>query len=623
MSVGEDVRVECEHSGRCGGCPGIALPYAEQLALKRSRVVSAMMRYPSLEAVSPEPAIAADPVVGYRTRAKLMVGPAGEIGLYARGGGHVVVDVPRCQVLCPTIAAVVRAIRVRIKRGALEQVRAIDVREVAPPDAEPRALVTLVVARGQGSDRTVERLQDVARQMLEEIPELIGVAVNFQDEGSVQVLGNDTRLLAGEGRALDRVGQSTQIATFGSFVQAHRGQTGRVHELVTGALRGLPGRPRVLDLYGGSGAIAIAVARSGADVHLVESFGPAVHAALDAARYAEVALTAEHNDVATAVQLLVERSARFDAVIVNPPRRGVHPAAREQIARLGSNRLVYVSCDPETLARDLDHLSRLGYTVSQLHPVDMIPLTDEVETVAVLRRCGPARPRVHYEDDDLLIVDKSPHEPTTPQGEYQSSLLDRVRAITPEATPIHRLDAGTSGLVIFVKSSDRVAPWQAVLGAESARTIYLAAARGVTQAKGAVTRELLEDGHTFDARTRYRRLAVAGGHSVLRVIPEQRCTHQIRRHLAAIQHPILGDDRYGHPPTNRFFEEKHGLDRAFLHCVRIEIDHPKTGCRLVVESPVPGDLRTVLERLSGPGTIRFLDQKHALGTGGVSSATLA
>src|SRR5207245_1854553 len=115
-------------------------------------------------------------------------------------------------------------------------------------------------------------------------------------------------------------------------------------------------------------------------------------------------------------------------------------------------RIVYVSCDPETLARDLDHFTRLGYAPASLHPLDMIPLTDEVETIAVIRRSDVPAPRIHYEDDDVVIVDKSPHEPTTPQGEYASSLLDRVRARFADAVPVHRLDIMTSGLVIFAKS---------------------------------------------------------------------------------------------------------------------------------------------------------------------------
>jgi 23S rRNA (uracil1939-C5)-methyltransferase len=83
--------------------------------------------------------------------------------------------------------------------------------------------------------------------------------------------------------------------------------------------------------------------------------------------------------------------------------------------------------------------------------------------------------------------------------------------------------------------------------------------------------------------------------------------------LSAIEHPVIGDDRYGHAPTNRYFAEKYSLDRAFLHCARLEIDHPDTGARLVIEAPLAGDLRAVLERISAAGTLRFLDHKNALG----------
>jgi 23S rRNA (uracil1939-C5)-methyltransferase len=172
---------------------------------------------------------------------------------------------------------------------------------------------------------------------------------------------------------------------------------------------------------------------------------------------------------------------------------------------------------------------------------------------------------------------------------------------------------------MLVRNPELLERWQAILGAETSRKIYIAGTRGVTPSKGAITRELREDGKMYSARTRYRRLAVASGHSVLRVIPEQGRSHQIRRHLAAIGHPILGDDRYGHAPTNRFFEEKNALDRTFLHCVRLEFDHPTKNQRLIVEAPMPGDLRGVLERTSGPGTLRFLEHKNALGHSGQSS----
>lgn len=626
-------RVVCEHADRCGGCPIIGLPYGEQLALKRGRVVQSASRYAALELVYTEPVAAAQPIVEYRTRAKLIVGPGAKLGLYAKGGGHQVVDIPRCRVLSRPLAEVASALRALIAAeletggplapfdpGGGGALRAVDLREVCG-DEGSRVLVTLVVQRNRIGSR--ESVEEAARALGEALPTVAGVALNFHEGESPQILGSETVVVYGLAAAPDRLGRSVHRATYGSFVQAHRAQAERVHETLVEllALGGSSPRARVLDLYGGSGAIALSLAQAGADVHMVESFAPAAAHAEQSAREQGLPVRAESADVASALRRLVERGARFDAAVVNPPRRGMSSGARELISRLELPTIAYVSCDPDTLARDLDHFARLGFTVATLRPLDMIPLTDEVETIALMRRVGPPTPKIAYEDDEVLVVEKGAHEPTTPQGEYASSLLQRARRLpqAAEAVPVHRIDVGTSGLVMLAKRPDLASKWHAVLTAETSRKIYVAGARGVTPSKGAITRDLREDGKMYPARTRYRRLAVASGHSVLRVIPEQGRTHQIRRHLAAIGHPILGDDRYGHAPTNRFFEEKNALDRTFLHLVRIEFDHPTLGQRMIVEAPMPGDLRAVLERTSGPGTLRFLDHKNALGHAGVSS----
>lgn len=622
-------RVVCEHADRCGGCPLIGLTYDEQLMMKRGRVVQAVARYPALELTYTEPVLPADPVLGYRTRAKLIVAPGARVGLYAKGGGHQVVDIPSCRVLSPTLAATTRALRDRVARdeasggplapltldgrGAL---RAIDLRETND-GGEPRVLVTLVMQRERAQSK--DELAAEARALAAEIPSIASVAVNMHEGESPQILGSETVPLFGPTLLPDRVGKSVHLATFGSFVQAHRGQTGRVHERLLAVARQASGegkRPRVLDLYGGSGAIALALAAGGADVHLVESFAPAVESARAAAERPGITLSAEATDVAAALRALVEKGRTFDLVVVNPPRRGLSATAREWVTRLAAPVIAYVSCEPDTLTRDLDHLVRLGYATATLQPLDMIPLTDEVESIAVLRRAPMAPPRVLFEDEEILVVDKSPHEPTVPQGEYHTSLAGRTRALpgAERAVPLYRIDVGTSGLVIFTKHPELEKKWGEVVASPNARRIFVAGARGVTPSKGAIVRELREEGRSLFARTRYRRLAVASGHSVLRVIPEQGRTHQVRRHLAAIGHPVLGDDRYGHAPTNRFFEEKNALDRTFLHCVRVELDHPTTRERMIIESPLPGDLRAVLERTSGPGTLRFLDHKNALGT---------
>ncbi|MDB4943134.1 MAG: methyltransferase, TrmA family [Labilithrix sp.] len=635
----------CEHADRCGGCPIIALPYGEQLAMKRGRVVQSASRYPTLELVYTEPVAAAHPIVEYRTRAKLIVSSGGRLGLYAKGGGHQVVDIPRCRVLSPTLVAVAAELRARIVQDEHEggpfapldpgrggTLRAVDLREVSTDDG-PRVLVTLVVQRAPlASPEVLDALQGAVASLAAALPAVVGIALSLHDGESPQVLGSETVVVHGEASAVDRTGLSQHHATYGGFVHAHRGQAERVHATLVDLLgleqrddEGSSATPddrmRVLELYGGSGAIGIALAHAGASVHLVESSAVSAEHAQRAAEGQHVPVVSETSEVSVALRRLSDERRAFDAAVTNPPRRGMSPLARELVARLSVSTLAYVSSDPDTLARDLDHLARLGFTVSTLRPLDMIPLTDEVETIALLRRIGVPTPKVAYEDDELLAVEKGAHEPTLPQTDYATSLLARARRLpgAEQAVPVHGLDTGTSGLVLLAKRPEHAARWEAVMAAESTRKIYIAGVRGVTPSKGAITRDLREEGKMYPARTRYRRLAVASGHSVLRVIPEQGRPHQIRRHLAAIGHPVLGDDRFGHAPTNRFFEDKNALDRTFLHCVRLELDHPDNGQRLIIECSMPGDLRSVLERTSGPGTLRFLEQKNALGRTGQSS----
>lgn len=642
-------RVHCEHADRCAGCPLIGLPYPEQLQQKHLRLSDALVRYPALEGTPVEAPLPAEPVVGYRTRAKLVVAPRDDdapgvsIGLYGSGGGHVVVDTPHCRVVSPALAEVAAEIRALalepdsvlgrpsaalvIGRSAPTLIRAVDLRE-ARDGAAVSVLVTWVAAREDvRTPELVEELRVAARRLRERLSFVVGVALNLREGDSPQVLGSEVMLLDGESTVRDTIGTVGHTATFGAFVQAHRGQARKVHELLVRGLE-LSRGDQVLDLYGGSGAIGLTLAAHGADVHLVESFAPAARLALESAKGLPKD-AGRFQATAGEVSEVLARLARgagsttraCDVVVLNPPRRGIAPMVREQVALLRPRAIGYVSCDPETLARDLDHFRRLGYAPAMVQPLDMIPLTEEVETVVVLRQAPLPPPRVAYEDDEIIVVEKPPHEPTTPQGEYSGSLASRVRLLPgfEQAVPVHRLDVGSSGLVIFARRAALVTAWAEALAAPTGRKIYLAASRGRTPSKGAITRELRDEGRVLPARTRYRWLGGAGGHSVLRVIPEHGRTHQIRRHLAAIGHPVLGDERYGHAPTNRFFEEKHGLDRTFLHCIRLELNHPKTGARLIVETPLPGDLRLALLRCGGPSVLKFLEGKAALGGSGPST----
>jgi len=601
-TCGPTDRIACEHAHVCGGCPLIELTYGEQLDAKHERVRYAAEVYPVLATCAIEAVAPADPVVGYRVRAKLMVGTrpnegercAPVIGLFAKAptsvDHHRVVDIPACRVLSPALREVAAQLRLLLRDPPKEAgnclvpdaagglLSAFDLREVV--DGQARVLVTLVLGTTPGAkEDELER----ASQAVEELcppgdlpgssPTIAGVAVNYRKPGAVQVLGPTTRSLRGATAARDRMGSLYRLATFGSFTQAHPGQARRIEEWIA---RRVSSMNDVLDLYGGSGALSLPIAQRGARVTLVESFRPAAEAAERAAREQELDLfTVRVGDATTVLNDLVRRGTRFDAVVTNPPRRGMPPAVRGAVAALQPRLIAYVSCDPDSLCRDLDHLVRLGYQPESLRPIDMIPLTDQVETVAFLRPADPPLPRVPYEDGDIFIIDRFAHDPPPPRG-----------ARLGDALVVAGGALATSGLAIGCCSASMEGPLRAALAGSRAARIHFVLCRGITAREGVVER-----------RTRFVRIARVAGHSVLRVTLAETRNARIEQDLARIGHPVVGEARHGHAPTNRHFQEKYALDRPFFHCIKVEFNHPRTGERVAAESTLPGELATVLRRL--------------------------
>ncbi|MEB2311846.1 MAG: RsmD family RNA methyltransferase [Sorangiineae bacterium] len=573
--------VNCPHAERCGGCPLIHLDYHAGLAEKQERARRAFSRYPSL-ALEPRAVRPAPTVVDYRVRAKFVVGPGAQVGLYA-AASHEVVDIPECRVLTPTVRAVVAALRSRAAEpspadaAVFDALVAIDAREVSDGGA-PRALLTLVL---DAAREVPERaLAAAAAALMSAAPELAGVSVSRRARDAVQLLGAGHRLVRGVGRAPDRIGEVTHLAVPGAFVQAHRAQAAALHAALVAALEralgGLAGK-RGVELYAGSGAIGLALAHAGMTMTLVESYPEAAAAARDAAReLPSGAVEVITGDAGRVARALARDRVRPDVVVVDPPRRGLEPAARVALAALEPRALAYVSCNPETLARDLSHLVELGYRAAPPEPFDMIPLTEELECLAVLTRGAPPPLRVLHADDQWLVVDKPPHEDPR-------HLLQRVRRVVgfAEARAAVSLHTEASGALPFTHST---AP-------SAVRVRFVAAVRGVTRPSGSVNRPL----GGAPARTRYRRLGVAHGHSLLEILAEPGSPEQLRRHLAGLGHPVLGDTRFGHGPTNRHVAERHGLDRLFLHASRVELDPGGHGNEIVVSCALPGDLAVFAE----------------------------
>ena len=265
--------------------------------------------------------------------------------------------------------------------------------------------------------------------------------------------------------------------------------------------------------------------------------------------------------------------------------------AREALAALVTGPIVLVSCEPSTLARDLAHFRELGFRSERLEPWDLMPLTDQVESLAVLRKAPPPAPVVLWADAELVAVAKPAGLPTLPHPEHGDSLLARVRRLRgrAEAAAVSRLEQGASGVCWFASAPRGAAALERALAAPEAEHRILALVRGVARGRGRIARPT--------GALSYRRLAVVAGHALLEVTVAGEGVQAVRRALASIGEPVLGDERHGHAPSNRHLFERAGLDRSFLHVASTRFAHPTGGESVAVEAALAPDLASVLERL--------------------------
>lgn len=552
-------RLDCPHTQLCGGCALWDLDYGAQLAAKAARVTHELRRYGELASSAIAPIVPAPALTGYRVRAKLVV-QGRAVGLFARGT-HDVVDIPSCRLSTPRVNAALAAVRCCLPFEFV--LSGVDVREV-----DDGTLVTLLVP-----ERTPKReLERAAAALLAENAGIVAVSESRRAERAPRLLGSPPVTLLGPAATAHRLdpGGPYHFASPGSFVQAFPAQATRLYAAVEAALRerlgDLAGRT-LLELFAGSGALALQLARSGAHVTAVDSHAPGIEALARAAREQGLELRAR----AARAETALDGASSPDAIIVDPPRRGLSPELRRSLARAHPKLVVYVSCEPSTLARDLSHLALLGYRSASLVPFDLIPLSDSVETLAVLEPGAPPPRRELHLDERWLVVDAPPHlEP--------GALFAALRAEARFASVVRVGAPAPSGLAVFARGSAG--------GVGECRAEYLVLARGITRARGRL------------GPASYERLRVVSTHSFLRVRARLDSAPDWLEVLARIGHPVLGELRHGDPKSNRHFIERHGLDRPFVHLARVELDHGAHA----FDSALAADLSATLDSLERPGS---------------------
>ncbi|HET9870482.1 MAG TPA: 23S rRNA (uracil(1939)-C(5))-methyltransferase RlmD, partial [bacterium] len=376
-------------------------------------VVDALSRIGKMDAVTVEPCLPSEASYGYRNKA---------MPVLSMREGHFISGIyePRSHKLVPYQQC---AIQADALNGLIQKtLHKIDLAGLTPYQEKKHEgfLRHLAVRQGAGTGEMLlafvtrtqypeerlhkpsllpEPLADIlprlAQELMAEVPGLVGVLQNVNPSRTNIVFGPATEVLAGRDHYFEKLDGLTLKVSLKSFLQVNSAQAEVLHTVVREAL-GVPedGRKKwgtVLDLYSGIGTLALAVAEKADYVVGAEEVAPAVEDAREnAALNRKGNLDFLEGDVAEMLlRLKAQGLAQIDAAILDPPRKGVLPEVLSRVTAFHPRRLVYVSCDPTTLARDLALLAKHGYAVDWAQPLDMFPQTYHVETVVRLTRTAP------------------------------------------------------------------------------------------------------------------------------------------------------------------------------------------------------------------------------------------
>jgi 23S rRNA (uracil1939-C5)-methyltransferase len=237
-----------------------------------------------------------------------------------------------------------------------------------------------------GAAPDVETLAPVADALRARVPATVSVVLNVNAKKASVAVGSEEHLLLGRDHIRETLGAVTFQVSANSFFQTNTQQAERLFSLVADACE-LDGSETLLDLYSGTGAISLLLARRVRIVYGIEVAAAAVADAIRNARANGIDnCTFLAGEVRHVLPDLVRQGVSASIVVADPPRAGFHPKALLALAAMAPARIVYVSCNPSTLARDVADLARHGYRLEWVQPVDMFPQTPHIEAIARLRR---------------------------------------------------------------------------------------------------------------------------------------------------------------------------------------------------------------------------------------------
>jgi 23S rRNA (uracil1939-C5)-methyltransferase len=382
------VEAPCAHYPDCGGCRFQDLAYEVQIAAKAEQVADALRRIGRLDDPPLEPIVPAESVFYYRNKLEYSFtqtpeGPA--LGFHKAGRWDEVLDIRKCWLTTDLGNAIRDAVRDWARAEGLE----------AYDQAEHTGFLRhLVVREGRNTGQVLVQLVTAAGKLdderfvaaLSRFPEVRSIHWSV-NERPAEVTNLPTMLLFGEEAIEEQLCGLRFRVRPNAFLQTNTAMAERIYKLAHEYAQ-LTGEESVYDLYCGIGTIGLTLARDALTVWGVEVSEESVACALENAELNGISNAAFFaGEVGEVVPDLHGRAGRPDVVVVDPPRAGLSGKALRRIARLEAKRIVYVSCNPTTLAGNVKDLSgEWGYRLVRARPVDMFPHTPHIETVALLER---------------------------------------------------------------------------------------------------------------------------------------------------------------------------------------------------------------------------------------------
>ena len=398
---GARVESDCPYFPRCGGCTYRHMSYEEELRLKKQRVQDNLSRIGGSD-VTVEEILGAQDTLRYRNKAQYPVSKDGAVGFY-RARTHEIIECEHCLLVRPEADAAAEALREYMQScrvaGYDEKtgrglVRHLYVRS----NAAGESLICVLVNGDKlpKEDRLVALLRDAC-------PKCRGIVLGTNTKKGNVILGDRYRTLWGDDRLEDTLCGKRFLLSVPSFYQVNRTQAERLYAKAI-EFADLTGRETVLDLYCGAGTITLALSDHAKKVLGAEI----VPEAIDDARENAVRNDVRNveffcGDASDVAKKLAQEHLRPDVITVDPPRKGLAPDVVESIAEMQPQRVVYVSCDSATMARDVKRFAELGYTATRAAAVDMFPRADHVETVVLLSKgeVDSKKIRVEFSLEDM------------------------------------------------------------------------------------------------------------------------------------------------------------------------------------------------------------------------------